>query len=210
MNSADTFRAVERAVAEVTDIQVSLVPRGEEVLVTGHVSSNEQRDEIMDIVTSLLPDTRVEDELVLVLMNVDVPASVDDQAFLVTQSPAEPESDDPTEEAIFPPTDPVVRLGGSGQLEVLGGFSETSLDDVEADLSATGDQPGDLALEEAVRRELREDAATTDLQIEVTVARGVVYLTGRVAGPEDADAAESVAASVPGVTDVVDRLEVGA
>jgi hypothetical protein len=210
MNGTDTIQAVEQAVAEVAGVQVSLVPRGEEIVVTGHVESGEQREEVMDVVTSLLPGTAVEDRLVLTLMDVDVPASVAEQAFPLTEAAAQSESEDPTADAMFPSTDPVVTIGTSGQLEVLGGFSETSLDDVDVELSATDDQAGDLAIEEAVIRELREDAATTDLQINVTVARGVVYLTGRVAGPEDADAAETVAASIPGVTDVVEQLELDA
>jgi osmotically-inducible protein OsmY len=39
------------------------------------------------------------------------------------------------------------------------------------------------------------------------VWEGVVYLRGVVAGPEDAEAAEAVAARVPGVVGVVDELE---
>jgi osmotically-inducible protein OsmY len=191
----------------VAGTQVSLRTLEDKILIVGRVGSDEQREEISNIVTSLLPDAMVEDHLVVAPMDADEAASMADQPAPVTQLSPEAESEDPTEDAMFPPTDPVVTMGASGQLEVLGGFSETSLDDVDVEASATGDEPGDLALEEAVRRELREDAATTDLHINVTVARGVVYLSGRVAGPEDADAAESVAANVPGVTDVVDQLE---
>ena len=50
--------------------------------------------------------------------------------------------------------------------------------------------------------------STTDLQIEVTVEQGVVYLRGRVEGIEDVDNAESVAGRVPGVLDVVEELDV--
>jgi hypothetical protein len=35
----------------------------------------------------------------------------------------------------------------------------------EVEVSATGLQPGDFAIEEAVQRELREDASTTDLSM---------------------------------------------
>jgi osmotically-inducible protein OsmY len=61
---------------------------------------------------------------------------------------------------------------------------------------------------DAIRRELREDAATTDLVIEVVVEQGIARLRGRVPGLEDADNAEAVAARVPGLRDVVEELEV--
>ena len=51
------------------------------------------------------------------------------------------------------------------------------------------------------------------LQLVFTLAftsrRGSPDLTGRVPGPEDADNAESIAANVPGVREVVDQLELG-
>ncbi|HET8567807.1 MAG TPA: BON domain-containing protein [Candidatus Limnocylindria bacterium] len=102
----------------------------------------------------------------------------------------------------MPPTDPVMRQSERGEPEVLGGFGSTSMDD----LSVAGQ--GDEALAEAIRRELREDAATTDLDIEVAVRDGVAYLRGRVSGPEDADSAEEVAGRVGGLAEVVDQLEV--
>jgi osmotically-inducible protein OsmY len=63
-------------------------------------------------------------------------------------------------------------------------------------------------LAEAVERELREDAATTSLSIDVFVRRGIVHLRGWVPGLEDADDAEAVAARVPGVIDVVEEIDV--
>jgi osmotically-inducible protein OsmY len=117
---------------------------------------------------------------------------------------------DETENVGFPPTDPVVTTDASGDAQVLGGFAATSLDDVPVARSALDAEPGDEALADAVRRELHEDAATTDLAIEVTVERGVAYLRGTVAGPEDADNAETIAGNVPGVRGVVEELEVRA
>src|SRR5919204_351049 len=49
---------------------------------------------------------------------------------------------------------------------------------------------------EAVRRELHEDAATTDLDLDVLVRNGVVHIRGRVADLDDATNAEDVAARV--------------
>jgi osmotically-inducible protein OsmY len=71
-------------------------------------------------------------------------------------------------------------------------------------------QPGDEALADAIRRELREDAATTELKIQVEVVEGIAYLRGAVPHMEDLDAVEAVAGEVPGVREVVDELEVQA
>lgn len=73
----------------------------------------------------------------------------------------------------------------------------------------TGGSP-DLALEDAVRRELREDAATTDLELEVEVRDGVAYLRGTVQDLVDSDNAAAVASRIPGVVDVVDELRIAA
>src|SRR5437764_14922424 len=110
---------------------------------------------------------------------------------------------------IFPPTDPVVTTDLHGTTRVLGGFAPTASDAPVAP-STLDNLPGDEALADAIRRELREDAATTDLAIEVVVEQGIAHLRGRVPGLEDADNAEAVAARVPGLRDVVEELEVAA
>jgi osmotically-inducible protein OsmY len=79
---------------------------------------------------------------------------------------------------------------------------------VEVEASAEDTLPGDEALAEAVRRELKEDAATTSLAVDVFVRRGVVHLRGWVPDMDDVDNAEAVAERVPGVREVVDELEV--
>ena len=93
-----------------------------------------------------------------------------------------------------------------GSSHVLGGFG--SGEEVPVESSASDTRPGDEALADAVRRELAEDAATTDLTIFVAVRNGVVHLRGQVTDLDDADNAESVAASVPGIREVVEELEV--
>jgi osmotically-inducible protein OsmY len=105
-----------------------------------------------------------------------------------------------------PPNDPVVSTDARGRAHVLGGFGSDSAMPVER--SAMDDRVGDEALADAVRRELREDAATADLPIAVAVRRGVVHLRGRVADMEDAENAEAVASRVSGVREVADELEV--
>ena len=116
-------------------------------------------------------------------------------------------------EAYVPATDPVVTTDAHGQTEILGGFEQTADEDVglgEDDMceANVGHAYGDEAIADAVRRELREDAATTELHIRVAVRNGVVHLHGTVPGPEDADAAEEVASRVTGVREVVEGLNV--
>jgi osmotically-inducible protein OsmY len=108
----------------------------------------------------------------------------------------------------FPPTDPVITTDSRGDTQVLGGFSATSEDDVSVDRSASDGEFGDEAIADAVRRELLEDAATTDLEIDVDVREGVVYLRGSVQGVTDAENAEEVAGRVPGVQEVQEELRV--
>lgn len=115
---------------------------------------------------------------------------------------------DESETVFFAPTDPVIMTSEQNQIEVLGGFAPTAGVDILVESSALDDQPGDEALAEAIRRELRRDAATTDLTIAVTVRRGVARLRGTVATLEDAENAEAVAGQVPGLREVVEELEV--
>ena len=117
----------------------------------------------------------------------------------------DPVEDDP---AYFPPTDPVIGAGQGGETIVLNGWSPTSTDSQEVSASAEDNQPGDEALADAISRELREDAATTALRVEVRVDQGVAHLRGRVPDLADAENAESVASRVPGVRNVVEELDV--
>lgn len=111
-------------------------------------------------------------------------------------------------ETYAPPTDPVITTDVHGDVQVLGGFSSDSMEELHVDPSSSDDRLGDGAIEEAIQRELREDAATTDLRIHVIVRNGIVHLRGTVAGAEDAEAAEEVASRVPGVLEVREELEV--
>ncbi len=114
------------------------------------------------------------------------------------------------EPAYFAPTDPVIDSDARGNVEVLGGFTPTSMSSEDVEPSVEDTTAGDEALADAVRRELREDASTTDLRVDVEVEEGVVYLRGRVAGLEDVENAEAVASTVPGVREVIEEFEVGA
>jgi osmotically-inducible protein OsmY len=66
---------------------------------------------------------------------------------------------------------------------------------------------GDV-LASTIESELRHDALTASLAIEVEVWARVVHLRGTVPGPSDAEAAESVAERVDGVGLVADDLEI--
>ncbi|HLG71669.1 MAG TPA: BON domain-containing protein [Chloroflexota bacterium] len=107
----------------------------------------------------------------------------------------------------FPPVDPPVRAVMTNSREgIAGGFEDDSMSSMEVAPSVSGGV-GDEALADAIRRELREDSATSDLRIRVAVEDGVAYLHGRVADLEDVDAAEEVAGRVPGVREVVEELQ---
>jgi osmotically-inducible protein OsmY len=118
----------------------------------------------------------------------------------------DPDLDD--QEVFFPPTDPVVTLDDQNEVQMLGGFAPTSMDEIEVEPSALDGQPGDEALADAIRRELREDALTTDLRIRVIVRNGVAHLRGSVPSLDDAESAEEVAGRIPGVREVVEELDV--
>lgn len=140
--------------------------------------------------------------------NADLAREIDPD---FTDTPLNVDAMDVSEDAespFYPPTDPPVRVDDAGDPQFLGGFSPASTSSVRTDRSASDGEPGDEAIRDAVRRELREDAATADLRLWVRVAEGVVYLRGTVAGIEDVESAEEVAARVPGVREVIDEINV--
>jgi osmotically-inducible protein OsmY len=102
-----------------------------------------------------------------------------------------------------PPTDPV-----GNNTQIVGGFQSDSMEHIEVERSALDGQPGDVALADAVMRELREDASTTDLKIRVDVENGIARLRGTVPYLEDAENAEAVASMVPGIIEVREELKV--
>lgn len=113
---------------------------------------------------------------------------------------------EPGDEVFFAPTDPVIRTSDDHDgVDILGGFSDTSMD---GDGDGTGDLPTDDLLGQFVLRELREDAYTTDMDIQVFVQGSVVTLRGVVDTMEDAEYVESVAGRVPGVEEVREELTV--
>jgi hypothetical protein len=135
---------------------------------------------------------------------------------LIATELREGETDDPGEAAEeglawIPPTDPPFRVGDDGNPEVAAGFGTSSTDEpFDADHHASALAAHD-EVEERVLEALRADAATTGLvdRLELDAEGGRVILAGTVDDLEDEDAVLEVAGEVPGVTEVVSRIEVG-
>jgi len=221
---------IERALEEA-DLHLAVEEDRQRITISGVVDSPEAREAVLEIAYPLAEgktiDLDVEVSLTLPKEGADVPVpsagnladtivEVDDpnSQLVPDLMSMDPGSTDELrviedgEEPYFPPTDPVVGTGSSEELEVLGGWTPTAADDAEVAPSATGWVPGDEALADAVRRELREDAATTALELQVVVRGGRVLLRGQVADIDDAENAEAVAARVPGVLEVIEELDV--
>ncbi|MFW6076044.1 MAG: BON domain-containing protein [Chloroflexota bacterium] len=207
---------------------------------TGAVSSNEDYQAALDLVSSVEGIIGVQDEIEISTIAPDqafddVPAA---QGFDFAENPATGDLDgfeyeaDLTEdvgagtrdfqesveeaEPYVPPTDPVVKPSADDQeLDITGGVQDTSMDEVaaEPELDAVREEPAspmagrrdDETIREDVSRELREDASTSNLDIDVIVLNGTVVLRGQVTDLDDSYNAEEVARRVPGVLDVNDE-----
>ena len=233
--NAPLTRRIEAQLAEA-GLQVAVESSEGSLILSGIVESEESREAAADIVAQVAPDARIDNQLdvqsvlptdiddfagdeptaEMAETRADVAAEIEpdftDQPGLFDPIEAAgadssgPEDPAETGEVYTPPTDPVVTTDAHGTARVLNGFD--SGEDLTVEPSAMDGRPGDEALADAVRRELAEDAATTDLEIVVAVRQGVAHLRGRVSDLDDADNAESVAARVPGIREVVEELEV--
>jgi hypothetical protein len=174
------------------------------ITLVGTVSSEEERKQTACFIAALEPGRRLVNHL-----EVDPALQVEtDSSSLEPEEDKEGFTDEDTYFPYFPPTDPVIART-ENDLEILGGFAPTSMDERTVAASDDG-QVGDESLADAVRHVLREDAATTDLSIVVHVRDGIVYLHGRVPDLVDSDDAVEVASRVPGVDEVIDLLTVAA
>lgn len=239
MNNALT-RRIERRLEEELGLYLSVEQDGPAIVVTGMVGSESDRDMALRLVSELAMGMTVEDGIeatevlpgqigALRIASAGrgsfpgaaegleeagslEPGDFTDQDYLsdpLAASGAAATGIDEDEvshgEQVYAaPIDPV----GSSR-EIVGGYELSSMDSVEVERSAVNGF-GDEAIAEAVLRELQEDAATTDLDIRVRVRNGVVRISGRVAGIDDADNAAEVASRVPGVREVVDAMDVNA
>lgn len=232
MTSISDAARIQREIAQQAGLNVLVAEDDGFLVLTGIVDSTEASRAAEDIAASLAPGLRIQNELEV---ETDLPVDVgdfqggesiaefaEDTAKLETgDGELEPDFTDlpletiPSEadagaEPIFAATDPVISVDEHGFAHVLGGFGSDSMASIDVEPSAEDTHPGDEALVEAVRRELKEDAATTSLNIDVFVRRGIVHLRGWVPGTEDVDNAEAVAERVPGIREVVDELELPA
>ena len=235
-NAPPTTR-LEEQLAEA-GLQVTVESSDGALILSGMVDTEEAREAAADIVAQAAPEARIDNQIeVETILPTDIDDFVGDEPSAeladssaeilasggefepdferpVVTDPVEvvgPDSDGPddissTGEVYTPPSDPVVTTDQHGRTQVLNGFD---VDSADADVEVSSDgRVGDEALADAIRRELREDAATTDLNIVVAVRNGVAHLRGQVSDLDDADNAESVAGRVPGIREVVEELEV--
>jgi osmotically-inducible protein OsmY len=119
-------------------------------------------------------------------------------------------------EPFFPPTDPVVRPRQDREdLEVAGGSQDTSMDELSEEIGLNSSEyemaksavirRDDEAIREDILRELREDATTADLNLDIEVIDGVVLVRGEVHSLDDSLNVEDVSGRVPGVVEVRDE-----
>ena len=232
MSPSELIQRIDKAL-DAAGISAAVEEDQGTIIVSGRVDSERSRIAAEDIIRGIAPDRELDNGLeVEDVLPSDVDSFQDEPGIAMNlpgaalelvsgedqinpdftsmtgsvMTTSDDENDDMDEPA-FPPTDPVIAPSANNNAQILGGFSETSLDDVTAEPSALDGKPGDEALADAVRRELREDASTTALNVIVTVREGVAYLRGGVEGLEDIDNAESVAGRVPGILEVVEELE---
>lgn len=221
--------AIARAIEETAGLVLAVQEDEAGIVVSGIVDNEAERDAALDVARAMAGGVEVLDALEILgdlpddieegspEISGDVsddtlePGDFTDQGILRSAEeaggPSTSFEDDEVSDGAtvyVPPIDPV-----GTQTEVIGGTQFSSMDSIEVERSSDG-QLGDEAIRDAVLRELREDSATTDLRLDVVVIGGVVRLGGRVADITDAESAEEVAARVPGVVEVEERLDVEA
>jgi BON domain-containing protein len=216
---------------EEAGIFVAAQRDGEQIVVTGEVDSPENRQAALDVaravasrlgltvvddleVMDYTPDAAFGDEAAApaagpgpMVESVELPDSRIDPDFAEDEGTTDSEVSAAEAVPFFPPTDPVVRsVEPPDELEVVGGFAPTSMDEQNEEIPR--DRVPDDEIAQHVLVELREDATTTDLTIHVRVVDGVVTLRGEAPTLEDAENAEAVASRVEGVAEVREELTI--
>lgn len=216
---------------EEAGIFVAAERDGGQIVLSGEVDSQENRQAALDVaravarrlglsvvddldVMDYTPDDAFGDEATApasgpepLVETIDQPDARIDPDFAEDLGTTDSEVSAAEAVPFFPPTDPVVRsVEPPDELEVVGGFAPTAMDEQNEEIPR--DRIPDDEIARHVLQELREDATTTDLTIHVGVVRGVVTLRGDVPTLEDAENAEAVAGRVEGVAEVREALTV--
>lgn len=206
---------------EAAGIYVAVEQRDGALHLSGEVDTAEMREAAMDLAQAVAEPRGMDivDAMEVLEIQPDVlsaaqgevagdgvfPGEADTMTDVGTVDPGQA-----MDEAVpyFPPTDPVIgaQLFEQDEVEVIGGFQATSMEG--DDDEGAGSVRGDEQISDDVRRELREDALTTDLDVRVETRNGVVVLLGTVETLEDAENAEAVARGVPGVVEVREELTI--
>lgn len=213
------------AAMEAAEIFVAVDIRDGALVLEGEVDSEEIRQAALDLagVVAERHGLRIEDAIEV--LDIEPDFLSDERSDIDSADAPPPDADTVTdvgtidpglaaEEGLpyFPPTDPVIgeQLVEQDEVEVIGGFQPTAEDHDDEDVDRQHVRD-DERITDDVRKELREDATTTDLtNIDVFTVNRVVHLRGEVETLEDAENAEAVAARVPGVTQVREDLTVRA
>jgi osmotically-inducible protein OsmY len=228
---------IEQRIQQDADLAIAVEEADGALRLVGLADSEEARQAADDIARAAVPDRRIINDIEIEesapvelddlgageldseprtadgILTEEIEPSFEEQELLTdpfAASGPSSSSDDLVgdgDATYFPPTDPVFRVAPNGDAEIVGGFSSTSDASIEVDRSSDG-MIGDEALADAIRRELREDASTADLDIDVVVTNGIARLRGQVSDLDDAENAEAVARTVPGLADVIEELEV--
>ncbi len=229
---------IERQLEERAGLYIAVEEDAGKLVLTGHINSEDERATALDIVAEIAGGYDVDDNLEVIVgmpEDTDLGRLEDGGIGMFPDAEADFEAEDEAlepgdftdqpvqqygdyaagpsssfeedeasdgDEVFVPPTDPV----GTDR-EVIGGLATTSMDDLSVERSADG-RLGDEAIRDAILRELREDAATTDLVVDVEVFEGSVTLRGTVPSVDDVENAEEVAARLPGVMEVNEELDV--
>jgi RNA polymerase-binding transcription factor len=178
----------------------------------GIVTSEEERQAALDLAAWVPGIAETVDDMELREFDIDSPDVLFQSISMIEED--EGITDDPMLAAseglaYFPPTDPPVRMSkDSDELEIASGFMSTALDDDEAEDEA-GETIGSEELIERVRRNLQQDAGTSELNLYVSGLYGTIVLTGFVHDNLDSELAVAVASETPGVDDVIDRTVLG-
>lgn len=203
---------VQQAASRLGERGVTCRVSNGDVALEGAVATDESYSELEDAVRSIPGVKSVRNSLMVEALEAQVANEVegvdltpDFTAVAGTEDALEAVSE---AEPYIPATDPVITTSGrnSDDVEILNGFADSS---DERDVGASSVLPrGDDQLRDAVEDALRLDASTADMGIDVIVHDGTVILRGNVQSLDDAEMAESVAASVDGVAEVLEELRV--